>query len=78
MYNEHPNERITEIESHDIDFIETDFPSIGCNIPGSDTLEYYSILSFLGLAPLRLCPCEPAFSWAFPSKDFPIEHVPHV
>uniref|UniRef100_A0A2N9EQN8 Ubiquinol oxidase n=1 Tax=Fagus sylvatica TaxID=28930 RepID=A0A2N9EQN8_FAGSY len=27
-----------------------------CNIPGSDTLEYYSILSSLGLAPSRLCP----------------------
>jgi hypothetical protein len=24
-----------------------------CNIPGSDTLEYYSILSSLGLAPLK-------------------------
>uniref|UniRef100_A0A2N9IVG1 CCHC-type domain-containing protein n=1 Tax=Fagus sylvatica TaxID=28930 RepID=A0A2N9IVG1_FAGSY len=49
-----------------------------CNIPGSDTLEYYSILSSLGLAPSRLCPCGPAFSWACPSKDFPIERVPHV
>ena len=29
MYGEHPNERMTEIELHDIYFIETDFPSIG-------------------------------------------------
>jgi hypothetical protein len=29
MYGEHPNGGMTEIESHDIDFIETDFPSIG-------------------------------------------------
>uniref|UniRef100_A0A2N9GLJ0 Integrase catalytic domain-containing protein n=1 Tax=Fagus sylvatica TaxID=28930 RepID=A0A2N9GLJ0_FAGSY len=29
MYGEHPNGGLTEIESHDIDFIETDFPSIG-------------------------------------------------
>uniref|UniRef100_A0A2N9FRW6 CCHC-type domain-containing protein n=1 Tax=Fagus sylvatica TaxID=28930 RepID=A0A2N9FRW6_FAGSY len=29
MYGEHPNGGMTEIESRDIDFIETDFPSIG-------------------------------------------------
>jgi hypothetical protein len=29
MYGEHPNGGMTEIESHDINFIETDFPSIG-------------------------------------------------
>ncbi|KAF8404721.1 hypothetical protein HHK36_009610 [Tetracentron sinense] len=29
MYGEHPNEGMTEVESRDIDFIETDFPSIG-------------------------------------------------
>jgi hypothetical protein len=29
MYGEHPNGGMTEIESCDIDFIETDFPSIG-------------------------------------------------
>jgi hypothetical protein len=29
MYGEHPNGGMTEINSHDIDFIETDFPSIG-------------------------------------------------
>ena len=29
MYGEHPNGGMTKIESHDIDFIETDFPSIG-------------------------------------------------
>uniref|UniRef100_A0A2N9FSA5 Uncharacterized protein n=1 Tax=Fagus sylvatica TaxID=28930 RepID=A0A2N9FSA5_FAGSY len=50
-----------------------------CNIPGSDTLEYYSILSSLGLAPSRLCPCGPAFSWdprvlfpqAYPGESSP-------
>uniref|UniRef100_A0A2N9GTW9 CCHC-type domain-containing protein n=1 Tax=Fagus sylvatica TaxID=28930 RepID=A0A2N9GTW9_FAGSY len=29
MYGEHPNGGMTEIKSHDIDFIKTDFPSIG-------------------------------------------------
>ena len=29
MYGEHPTGGMTEIESRDIDFIETDFPSIG-------------------------------------------------
>uniref|UniRef100_A0A2N9ERH0 Retroviral polymerase SH3-like domain-containing protein n=1 Tax=Fagus sylvatica TaxID=28930 RepID=A0A2N9ERH0_FAGSY len=29
MYGEHPNGGMTKIESRDIDFIETDFPSIG-------------------------------------------------
>uniref|UniRef100_A0A2N9G1R4 Uncharacterized protein n=1 Tax=Fagus sylvatica TaxID=28930 RepID=A0A2N9G1R4_FAGSY len=29
IYSEHPNERMTEIELHDIYFIETDFSSIG-------------------------------------------------
>jgi hypothetical protein len=29
MYGEHPNGGMTEIESRDIDFIETDFPNIG-------------------------------------------------
>ena len=29
MYGEHPNGGMTEIELHDIDFIETDFPNIG-------------------------------------------------
>ena len=29
MYGKHPNGGMTEIESHDIDFIDTDFPSIG-------------------------------------------------
>jgi hypothetical protein len=29
MYGEHPNGRMTEIESRDIDFIKIDFPSIG-------------------------------------------------
>uniref|UniRef100_A0A2N9HSX5 Reverse transcriptase Ty1/copia-type domain-containing protein n=1 Tax=Fagus sylvatica TaxID=28930 RepID=A0A2N9HSX5_FAGSY len=29
LYGEHPNGGMTEIESRDIDFIETDFPSIG-------------------------------------------------
>uniref|UniRef100_A0A2N9HYR1 Uncharacterized protein n=1 Tax=Fagus sylvatica TaxID=28930 RepID=A0A2N9HYR1_FAGSY len=29
MYGEHPNGGMTEIELRDIDFIETDFPSIG-------------------------------------------------
>ena len=29
MYGEHPNRGMTEIESRNIDFIETDLPSIG-------------------------------------------------
>ena len=29
MYDEHPNGGMTEIESRNIDFIETDFPNIG-------------------------------------------------
>ena len=29
MYGEHPNGGMTEIESRNIDFIKTDFPSIG-------------------------------------------------
>jgi hypothetical protein len=28
MYGEHPNGGMTKIESRDIDFIKTDFPSI--------------------------------------------------
>ena len=29
MYGEHPNRGTTEIESRDINFIESDFPKIG-------------------------------------------------
>ena len=39
MYGEHPNGGMTEIESYDIDFIETNFPSIGDAIRELDLYE---------------------------------------
>ena len=29
MYREHPNGGVTEIESHNVDFLEDEFPSVG-------------------------------------------------
>ena len=39
MYGEHPNGGMTEIESRDINFIETNFPSIGDAIRELDLYE---------------------------------------
>ena len=40
MYGEHPNGGMAEIESRDIDFIETDFPSIG---DANRDLDFYEL-----------------------------------
>ena len=63
------------VSSHDSDIF---YSLLQYNIPDSDILEYYSILSSLGLAPSRLCPYRPALSQACPSKDFFTGRVPHV
>ena len=48
MYDEHPNGGMTEIESCDIDFIETYFPSIG---DANRDLELYELEKDEGTLP---------------------------
>ena len=48
MYGEHPNGGMTEIKSRDIDFIETDFPSIG---NANRDLDLYELKEDEGILP---------------------------
>jgi hypothetical protein len=48
MYGEHPNGGMIEIELRDIDFIETDFPSIG---DANRDLDLYELEEDEGILP---------------------------
>ncbi|KAK2988036.1 hypothetical protein RJ640_011299 [Escallonia rubra] len=47
MYGEHPNNGRTEIESRDVDFIESDFPSIGGTTKNLDLYELEGVETIL-------------------------------
>ncbi|KAK2977798.1 hypothetical protein RJ640_029843 [Escallonia rubra] len=68
MYGEHPNGERTEIESRDVDFIESDFPSIG---DASKNLDLYELEEVEPTLPSHPIVAEDSVSDLQPSGSIP-------